>query len=304
MSNNDPFVNSRSSQTGMPLLLWGIGLIALLFLLLGAASTYFMTRGEDLVALAHNQDALGPMGDFVGGFLNPIYSFLALMALIYTLWQQNKIIQQQERAIALQIEELEATREELKLTREEAEKTSDALEAQHRSMELQSFENKLFSMIDTLNDVVAGFHSGPNNKYCGEGVLQHFNDYFVEQTKAFTKYEELERFGDEFDNEVDGYQPEVRTFLRNAEGILYFIASHPASVKYKLYVSIFSSMLSLSEMKIIFYGCFSSHHEKLIWAIGKIEFHEEIPATAFTNQEHWKLFLERIEEISGSMGQS
>ena len=63
--------------------------------------------------LSTNPDRWGVFGDYLGGVLNPVFSFFALIALLYT--------------IALQSEELRASREELALTREELARSAEAL---------------------------------------------------------------------------------------------------------------------------------------------------------------------------------
>lgn len=74
----------------------------------------------------------GQFGDFMGGTLNPILSFLALIALVRTLALQNKQLGLSKTAI-------DQSREELSLTRGELQRTAAA---QEQSAKLQAEQAK------------------------------------------------------------------------------------------------------------------------------------------------------------------
>lgn len=87
----------------------------------------------------------GTFGDFIGGILNPIFGFLGLIALLWT--------------INLQIKELEATRQELENTRQELARAAKAqenseilLRAQTITQTKQQFENTFFALLGQHND--------------------------------------------------------------------------------------------------------------------------------------------------------
>ncbi len=75
----------------------------------------------------------GQFGDFVGGILNPTFSFLALIALLAT--------------FALQIRELRISTKELK-------NSADALVRQNETLRHQSFEATFFQLLRLHNDIV------------------------------------------------------------------------------------------------------------------------------------------------------
>ena len=86
-----------------------------------------------LAKLSNDPATWGTFGDYLGGTLNPIISFLALIGLLYTIHQQAQ--------------EMQATREELK----------QAAEQQHRQADifnLQQFESTFFSLLEQHNKVV------------------------------------------------------------------------------------------------------------------------------------------------------
>jgi hypothetical protein len=80
---------------------------------------------------------LGTFGDFMGGTLNPILSFFALIALLLT--------------IILQSNELEATREELKRSATAQEKSEISLKKQSNILSRQQFEQTFFSFLEQHN---------------------------------------------------------------------------------------------------------------------------------------------------------
>lgn len=101
--------------------------------------------------LTSDNNKWGTFGDFFGGTLNPILSFIALLALLYT--------------IKIQQDALEITHEELELTREEMKNSSDALKEQSDSLKLQNFENRFFNLIQSHKHTASNFRiPGPLNE--------------------------------------------------------------------------------------------------------------------------------------------
>lgn len=90
-----------------------------------------------------NSEFLGQVGDFLGGFLNPLFALLSFIALLIT--------------IVFQSEELKNSREELKLTREELAKSAEAQEKSAQIFEQQRFENTFFSLLETVKSSIKDF---------------------------------------------------------------------------------------------------------------------------------------------------
>lgn len=74
-------------------------------------------------SLSQNHERWGTFGDFFGGVLNPLFSFLALSALLFTLYQQS-------RQLELSRLELEETKKEIARSANSQEKAS---KAQHKT---------------------------------------------------------------------------------------------------------------------------------------------------------------------------
>jgi uncharacterized membrane protein len=71
----------------------------------------------------------GTFGDYIGGTLNPILSFLSLIAILYTITQQN-------HALKISQEELENTREELRQSKEISKRQVEHFEFQAKKEDL------------------------------------------------------------------------------------------------------------------------------------------------------------------------
>ena len=99
------------------------GCIALFLLIL-----YFASFAH---GLSSDREAWGQFGDYIGGTLNPVLSFLALIAIVLTYAMQA-------RQLELAQEEVQHSREELRLTRAELERSSAAQEAAAKAVEAQA----------------------------------------------------------------------------------------------------------------------------------------------------------------------
>lgn len=88
----------------------------------------------------------GALGDFFGGFLNPVLTFITFMVLLFTIFNQS--------------EELKLTRKELEISTKELEKSASALKGQEQLLKHQQFETTFFNLLklkDTVfNDIIIG----------------------------------------------------------------------------------------------------------------------------------------------------
>ncbi len=86
-----------------------------------------------LAKLSNDPATWGTFGDYLGGTLNPIISFLALIGLLYTIHQQAQ--------------EMQSTREELKQAAEQQRRQADIFN-------LQQFESTFFSLLEQHNKII------------------------------------------------------------------------------------------------------------------------------------------------------
>lgn len=99
----------------------------------------------DIISIFIGSQNFGAFGDFFGGVLNPILTFLTFMGLLITIVLQQK---------------------ELILTRKELHNSANALEQQAYVQEKQRFEDTFFSLLEQHNillDKIIGSRSGSSD---------------------------------------------------------------------------------------------------------------------------------------------
>ena len=118
-------------------LLWILGgaAVAAFLIVLGLYIAYFKN-----LSITNDSATWGTFGDYLGGTLNPIISFLALIGLLYTIHQQAQ--------------EMQATREELKQAAEQQRQQVEQQSRQSEIFNLQQFESTFFSLLEQHNKVV------------------------------------------------------------------------------------------------------------------------------------------------------
>jgi len=118
-------------------LLWILGgaAVAAFLIILGLYIAYFKN-----LSVTNDSATWGTFGDYLGGTLNPIISFLALIGLLYTIHQQAQ--------------EMQATREELKQAAEQQRQQVEQQSRQSEIFNLQQFESTFFSLLEQHNKVV------------------------------------------------------------------------------------------------------------------------------------------------------
>lgn len=100
---------------------------------------------SDSEATSNIIGSAGTFGDFLGGTLNPVLSFLTFMGLLITILLQSK--------------ELEQTRQELKRSAKAQEQTEETLKIQTKNLEKQKFETTFFALLNQHNDLLKELNS-------------------------------------------------------------------------------------------------------------------------------------------------
>jgi len=80
--------------------------------------TVFLLTLTSLISIYYftAQEKLGTLGDFVGGILNPVMSFITIIFLIHTILQNQETIKQNQVTIDLNTDELKNSTRELSLS--------------------------------------------------------------------------------------------------------------------------------------------------------------------------------------------
>ena len=129
------------------------------------------------------EETLGPWGDFFGGVLNLILTFLMFMGVLCT--------------IVLQQAELRATRKELEVS-------AEALSTQAKSSEKQVFEAAFFQMLSIHNEIVDSIICSSTRKNCKgrDAVDLAYNEGFAKVFEHPAKIETI-RFAEDDREKVE-----------------------------------------------------------------------------------------------------
>ena len=183
---------------------------------------------------------LGPLGDYFGGLLNPIFSFLALLALLSTLLYQAK---------------------ELKLSKVELRKSTRALEAQEEALKKQTFEMTYFSLMDGLSKDTENLLVLEFKEKSEKAIARFFRNlrshYESGTGKAlFKKYENPWRvFRELFLTRVQG----ARLYVNKIELICKYLQRYAGTeFDKRFYGELLNSKLSNMEKVLIMYYFFEN----------------------------------------------
>ena len=185
---------------------------------------------------------LGQWGDFFGGTLNPIFTFVTVLGLLLT--------------IALQ-------RKELSLTRNELIRSADALEIQSEQINAQKFENTLFQMLSMFNEIVDSIeieHDNVKKTFKGRDAIEYicqlmdkkYKDYIITEyniieDRPYTKSEIINNFSTFF---MNGYSNKISHYFRYLYNIFKFIDQSDHTRKH--HSRMVRSQLSNQELKLLF----------------------------------------------------
>ncbi|MCG3651527.1 putative phage abortive infection protein [Aliarcobacter butzleri] len=214
----------------MKILLIIFSLIAIFAVIILSAFFYGITQNpnfEEIIKIWAN------FGDFMGGTLNPILAALSLFGLLFTIYYQNK--------------ELEETRKELKKSTIAQQEQSESLKLQNEATKLQIFENTFFKLTElflgTKNSL--SFYSDDEKKnisgYSG------FNRIFT----ALKKFSNYDDFNKEFEYITGIYFGQIYQILK-------FIDDSYKEKKIEnpqRYVNIFRAQFTKDELEFLFYHC-------------------------------------------------
>ena len=173
-------------------LLWILGgaAVAAFLIILGLYIAYFKN-----LSVTNDSATWGTFGDYLGGTLNPIISFLALIGLLYTIHQQAQ--------------EMQATREELK----------QAAEQQHRQADifnLQQFESTFFSLLEQHNKVVERIEV--------ESIYEKLHNIYNKKIDQITKREPSEELSNSHAIKSINQHYELKSYFNFLFQILKFIS--------------------------------------------------------------------------------
>lgn len=262
------------------------GLLYVLYWILGIAvviiiSVFCIYFYQFHTSLSVQQGDWGAFGDFIGGLLNPILSFLALMALLLT--------------IRLQSIELEATREELKRSATAQENSEKALQKQSKIQNRQQFESTFFSLLNQHNQILERLCI-PKPRGSGGVQVREISDIrLVSMNILNNDKTSLEKAKSELEkkNDICGH------YYRILYQLLKFIATNipggnigvsfyakdiqslPLTENEKMYSNIIRSFLNHDTVQVLAVNCFCTSEDSTYWRykllLERYEFLEHMP---------------------------
>jgi Putative phage abortive infection protein len=264
--------NDEEDNEAFPI--WVVVVALPLLLGIGAFVTYGARNPETFISL-------GAWGDFVGGTLNPILTFLTVIGLLVTIHLQQR---------------------ELRLTRKELTKSSNALEAQNLTTKKQRFENTLFSMIDMLNQIVNEMDLERHKRaFSGRDCFSFFfeqlefvytqahygyklNYNFGYEIKTDNISHDFDRIKKSYDVIYIEYQSDVAHYFR----VLYTIFRYVENSEFAdgIYSKILRAQLSNQELLIIFYNNITERGASFAALAERFELYDNLDIKRLLRPEH------------------
>lgn len=221
---------------------------------------FFLYLSEFHSGFSKSNADWGTFGDFIGGTLNPLLSFLGLIALLLT--------------IVLQSKELESTRIELERSASAQEKTEAALNKQSETQAKQQFENTFFSLLDQHNKSLEKLSTSSGKWTEGRSDLDMVRcAVFTEKNLTLeTAKNEMEKY-----NGLCGHYFRVlyqtlkfiATNLPNGNIGIDFsennIACTPLTPDEKMYSNIVRSFLNYDATQLLAINCYCRDSEDTYW---------------------------------------
>lgn len=285
------------SLTSEQLLSWLIGIFFISTFIVAVVFIFYFCNFSG--SLSNDHQRWGTFGDFIGGMLNPILSFFALIALLLTIILQNK--------------ELEETREELKRSATAQEKSESSLKKQSDILIRQQFEQTFFSFLEQHNAALEKISTASGRWIKGRSDLDIVREAIFDATSLENAKEKLEE-----KNGLCGH------YFRILYQLLKFIATNiPGSEigtsfdkdkiidsvmteNEKMYSNMVRSFLSYNVSQVLAINCYCDGENSTYWRykllLERYEFLEHMPFEI--NKKQNKLLLKTREYYNTAFGKS
>lgn len=226
-------------------------------------------------------------GDFIGGTLNPVLTFLTFMALLIT--------------IVLQQKELAETRNELAAS-------ARALEDQHQSLDRQNFETTFFQMLTLHNTIVNSIDlewskRNPSSYDVASGDVNRrvfgrdcFKQFFVNYKNNYNDCAaptDRERLQQAYSVFREWRQQDLAHYYRYLYNVLRFVHDYK-NINDKLkYVKLLRAQLSDYELLMLFYTAINKNGLNYWIYIHDYELFDNLPPSMLIKPEHKDLYSEK-----------
>lgn len=235
-------------------LLWilGIAAVAAFLIILGLYIAYFKN-----LSVTNDSATWGTFGDYLGGTLNPIISFLALIGLLYTIHQQAQ--------------EMQATREELKQAAEQQRQQVEQQSRQSEIFNLQQFESTFFSLLDQHNKVIENLVESKIFDLTNITIDEKFNiDCYIKnnirQNPLLKRYfiilfQILKFISLSLSKDIEGKTDNkltINDFSKDNQNSMEKLSNHYINPQEKIYSDILRSFIPNDILKLLIFNCLHS----------------------------------------------
>lgn len=219
-------------------------------------------------AVTHDweKQGLGTLGDFLGGTLNPILTFLTFVGLIVT--------------ILLQQRELHDAKAES--TKMEIEREKDRLRA-----EKQQFEATFFQMLNYHSSIVNSIdvhRSSTKGTLTGRECFKYFNDELLSNYNKVHHQDELQRAKSAYEGLWAIFQKDLGHYFRFLYNLIRFV--NQSNFPKTKYIRIVRAQLSDFEMVILFYNVIATDRKRFKEYIEFFTLFDNLPKENLLNRDH------------------
>ncbi len=242
--------------------------VASLVAVAAASVVVFLYFSHFSDALSVDQETWGQFGDYVGGILNPLFSVMALFALLYT--------------IRLQADTIDLQAREMKSSTAELRNSAEALRLQNKHNDDARFDSRLFGLLEIHQQITSSieiyemrfFAYGEESRaldvpYRGIRGISYIWKNFLENELTrvargdypdMTNYEAIRL-------EVEAWSKDSWThigrYIKSLANILNYVAMSSAQQdRVDFAVSLIRSNLSRDEQNLMFYCAIYNGHFK------------------------------------------
>lgn len=250
---------------------FGLMMIVVFFVMAAVVFIGFATKWD-----GYN---LGTLGDFMGGTLNPVLTFLTFIGLLFTIILQQK---------------------ELHAANETKEKAEDSLAQEKRRASRQQFEYTFFQMLNLHNQIVSSldlYISKPDtgsrdHDVKGRDCFKYFLENYYDRYRPHPEtMDESERLNLAYEGFWERRQQDLSHYFRYLYNVLRFVSEYEDDVgdRFK-YVKLLRAQLSNFELLLLFYTVLHKRGENYIKYIDEYELFDNLPYDHVLKPVHLKYY--------------
>lgn len=222
---------------------------------------------------AINKSNFGEWGDFFGGVLNPIFTFLTFMGLLITIVIQKK---------------------ELRESRLEMRRSGDALREQSKSLQKTNFENTFFQMLTIHNGIVNAIDLSGEEGRVTRG-RDCFNVFYTRLSKIYREnvqkangnYTKAEIVTLSYKLFWKDHQTELGHYFRYLYNVVRFIKE--SNFSDGPYFRLVRAQLSDQELLLLFYNCVSENGGNFTALVEDFSLLNNLPKIRLLERVHEKM---------------